>query len=610
MINCLVEIRGDIMANKIAGLTIEIGGNTQPLQKALGDVNKKSKDLKTELKDVNKLLKLDPGNVELIAQKQKLLGDSVENTAEKLKRLKDAQADVNAQFKKGDISEEQYRAFNREIAKTEQELKGLSTQLEKTGRDWKELGGKVEAAGDKIKGVGSKLSTTVTAPLVAGFGLAVEGTRELRDDLAKLDTNAKTSGNSVEGMRDSLKDLNQISEETDSNIEALANLMAADLDDNQIQKAVENLAGAAIKFPDTMKIEGMADGLQETLATGKAIGPFAELLERMGVDIEVFDEGLAKAAESGDATNYALDELAKLGLANTTEAFRENNKALVESKDAQFDMMSELAEIGATLEPVMTTIKEAVTGVMEAFNGMSPEGQKVVLVILAIVAAIGPLLVVIGSIVSAVGVLIPVVAGISLPVVAVVATIAALVAAGVLLWQNWDTVKAKAKAFGDGLKNTFDSVKTKITEIIDKIKLAFSNIFSGNIKLPKFGYTGSLNPTKWLKEGLPKLNIKWNAEGGIFTSPTVLPTLAGLQGFGEAGAEAIMPLSKLPSLMADAMKQVGVYKVGGNINVHITGQGASQLNEASIAKVVEQRIIATISQDNRRLPNRASIIPM
>ena len=117
------------MAGNIKGITIEIGGDTQKLNKALEDVNKKSRDIQSELKQVEKLLKLDPGNTELLAQKQKLLAEAVANSKEKLDRLKSAQEQVNEQFKKGEISEEQYRAFQREVVKAEQELAGFEKQL-------------------------------------------------------------------------------------------------------------------------------------------------------------------------------------------------------------------------------------------------------------------------------------------------------------------------------------------------------------------------------------------------------------------------------------------------------------------------------------------------
>ena len=96
---------------KIKGITIEIGGNTQPLNKALADVNKKSKDLQSELRQVDKLLKLDPKNTELLAQKQKLLAEAVQNSKEKLDRLKTTQQQVNEQFARGEISRRTVSGF-------------------------------------------------------------------------------------------------------------------------------------------------------------------------------------------------------------------------------------------------------------------------------------------------------------------------------------------------------------------------------------------------------------------------------------------------------------------------------------------------------------------
>jgi len=114
-----------LMAKKIKGITIEIGGNTQPLNKALEDVNKKSRDLQSELRQVDRLLKLDPKNTELMSQKQKLLAEAVANTKDKLNTLKEAERQVQEQFKRGEVAEEQYRLIQREVIATEQNLKSL-----------------------------------------------------------------------------------------------------------------------------------------------------------------------------------------------------------------------------------------------------------------------------------------------------------------------------------------------------------------------------------------------------------------------------------------------------------------------------------------------------
>ena len=72
------------MANRIAGITVEIGGDTTKLSTALKSMNQEIRSTQQQLKDVNSLLKLDPGNTELLAQKQKLLKDAIKETKEKL----------------------------------------------------------------------------------------------------------------------------------------------------------------------------------------------------------------------------------------------------------------------------------------------------------------------------------------------------------------------------------------------------------------------------------------------------------------------------------------------------------------------------------------------
>lgn len=143
------------MASKaIRGITVEIGGDTTKLGKAIADSEKKSRSLQTELREIEKLLKFDPTNTELLAQKQKVLADMVEETSKKLKTLKDAEADVVKQFEAGEIGEEQYRAFRRELEKTEKTLGDLSGELDVASRNLKEYGdnnGVAKAEADKLK---------------------------------------------------------------------------------------------------------------------------------------------------------------------------------------------------------------------------------------------------------------------------------------------------------------------------------------------------------------------------------------------------------------------------------------------------------------------------
>ena len=117
------------MAGNIKGIKIEIDGDTQPLQKALKNVNKAATDATQELRQIDKALKFDTGNVTLLTQKQEVLQKQVSNTKEKLETLRQAQSQVEQQFKSGNIGADQYRAFQREVETTKNILKGYEGKL-------------------------------------------------------------------------------------------------------------------------------------------------------------------------------------------------------------------------------------------------------------------------------------------------------------------------------------------------------------------------------------------------------------------------------------------------------------------------------------------------
>lgn len=479
------------MAGQIKGITIEIGGNTQPLEKALGDVNKKTRDLQGELKSVERLLKLDPGNTELLAQKQKLLAEQVENSAEKLNRLKAAQEQVNQAFQRGDLGEEQYRHFQRQVINAEQDLKKFENQLKDVNTAAKKAGLDIQGLGEKLKGTGQSLSLGVTAPIVGGFLAITEGTKELRGDLATLATNAKVAGQDMGILNEAMAKLHAVTGETDSNVEGLSELLATGFRDEQLTELLNSLYGASIKFKDTLKFEGIADGLQETLATGAAIGPFGELLERSGIQLDGFNAGLKDAIKNGTEEQYILDVLAKTGLAETYEAYRKNNEEMVKAEEANFKMQQAMAQLGATLAPILTPIIEAVTRLVNKFNELSPVGQKIGLAFAGIAAAIGPVLVVLGSAMNVIGPLVTAIGGIgtaaggagaaatgmgaalsavAAPIAAVVAAIALVVVAIKDLWQNNEGFRTAVTDAWDRIKESINDAALKVKEALDKIK--------------------------------------------------------------------------------------------------------------------------------------------
>ena len=165
-------------ARRIAGITVEIGGDTTKLTTALKDVDKALSTTQSSLRDVNKLLKLDPGNTELLAQKHRLLGEAVSETKEKLATLKTAAEQANQALANGEITQSQYDALQREIIETEQKLKDLEKQAENSNVALQKIGqfgDKLQDVGNKVSGVGEDLTKSVTVPL-AGLGTAAVAT--------------------------------------------------------------------------------------------------------------------------------------------------------------------------------------------------------------------------------------------------------------------------------------------------------------------------------------------------------------------------------------------------------------------------------------------------
>ena len=179
------------MADRIKGITVEIGGDTTKLSDALKNVNKSIKDTQNQLRDVNRLLKLDPGNADLLVQKQKYLSQAISDTKEKLKQEQDALK----QLKEAPQTEEtikQQEALTREIEDTKQALKGLEDQYKSVGSvagvQLQQAGQKMKDVGDKITGVGEGLSTHVTAPIAAVGAASLAAFNEVDEgaDIVKM----------------------------------------------------------------------------------------------------------------------------------------------------------------------------------------------------------------------------------------------------------------------------------------------------------------------------------------------------------------------------------------------------------------------------------------
>lgn len=198
------------MADRIKGITVQIGGDTTGLSKALSGVNKQIKDTQSQLKDVNKLLKLDPSNVKMLEQKQRLLSNAVSESKSKLDALKGAEEQVKQQFKDGIIDQSQMDAFNRELVSAQQDFDTATAKAHEFGgvvaQEMQVAGAAVSVVGEKISGVGEKLAPVSGAAAAVGAA-SIAAFNELDAGYDTIITKTGATGEQLDGLEQSMRNV-------------------------------------------------------------------------------------------------------------------------------------------------------------------------------------------------------------------------------------------------------------------------------------------------------------------------------------------------------------------------------------------------------------------
>jgi phage-related minor tail protein len=462
-----------IVTESIKGINIVIGSDTTALSKALGDVNKKSRDIQSELKLVEKLLKMDPSNTELLAQKQKLLADALKNTKEKLDGLKKAQEQVNAQFKKGEINEGQYRAFQREIIKAEGELKKLEAQGEKTNKALSK-----EDAVNNLKNIGKVAGAAALAvgAMFAGMakkavenadelqklsdvtGLSAERLQELQYAGAQLGVEIDT----ITGAQAKLtKAMFAAKDGTGSQAEAFAALGLSVVDANGNLRDVKDVMGEAFTALSKVTNETERDAL--------AMQIFGKSAMALNPVIKAGGDGLKKLTDEARANGAVMSNEAVAGLDAFGDTIESLKTSVLGSFGEKFAQM--LPDIQAFLEMLKGLPKWIQDNsdllVVLAIGFGTLTTALITYNISAITAAVSS-----GILATAAGILGSVLAFITAPVTLVILAIGALIAIGYLLIKNWDTVKVSAQQLGAFITNVWNSLVASVKAIWDGIKNA------------------------------------------------------------------------------------------------------------------------------------------
>ncbi|MBV1758140.1 MAG: hypothetical protein KMY55_09905 [Dethiosulfatibacter sp.] len=359
---------------------------------------------------------------------------------------------------------------------------------------------KISKAGKELGKVGKSMTMAVTLPIV-GIGIAMgKSAMDLEATEAKYNT---VFGEMTKDADDFIKKFQELTPATT----ASARSMASGIQDllvpmgfardeaTKMTGETMHLVGALTNFNSaTHSAEDVANAFQSAL-TGSY-----EPLKRLGIQVskeqvtnKAYEMGLV---EVGGEVTKAMEAQALMALAyeQSGDALAGYTEANLDAKTKMGLMKAELTDVAASfgqhLLPIINNVIDALRRASEWFGGLTEEQQKTILVVGAVVAAIGPLLIIAGKMMTGLSAIITVGKSLGVvltglkaafavmtgPIGLVIIAIAAAIAIGVLLYKNWDTIKEYAQRLWVWIKEKFTAVKDAIMNPIQEAMDFISNI--------------------------------------------------------------------------------------------------------------------------------------
>lgn len=308
------------MANRIKGITVEIGGDTTGLDKALKSVNTSIRSTQSALKDVNRLLKLDPSNTELLSQKQRLLKDAIAATKEKLDSLKVAQEQAKQQLESGELGQDKYDALQREIVETEEELRRLQQEAATTNTALSKIdvaGQKMEAVGNSIAGAGKKMMGVTT--VIGGVGVAaVKTAADFDSAMSQVAAVSGATGKDFDALRNKAREMGAKTKFSATEAAEAMNYMAmAGWKTEDMLSGIEGIMNLAAASGEDLATTSdiVTDALTAFGLSAKDSGHFADILaaasSNANTNVSMMGETFKYCAPIAGALGFSAEDTAE-----------------------------------------------------------------------------------------------------------------------------------------------------------------------------------------------------------------------------------------------------------------------------------------------------------
>ncbi|CAG9718070.1 phage tail tape measure protein [Clostridium neonatale] len=502
------------MAEELGSLAVKIGLDSSGFQNGISSINRNLRVLDSEFKANTSALGENAKGLDGLKIKSENLAKQMELQKQKVSALEQAYS-KSAQVKGKDS--EATQAFEIKLNKAKQTLSQMETELSKTNKEidtqsnkWNSLSKNLEGVGNKMKtvgeglsGVGNKLSIGVTAPLVAAGTASVKLASDMNESLNKVEVAFGNVNNKVKDWSSTTLKSYGLAKGTAIDMAALYGDMATSMGLTQDEAAkmsmsLVGLAGDLSSFKNIdikqaeQALNGIFTGETESLKMLGVVMTDANLQQyaySKGIDKKT--QSMTEAEKVQLRYNYVLEktknahgdfERTSGGTANQMRIFQESLKELG-------------ATMGQNLLPVITPIIIKINEWIQAFGNLDPGMQKIIIVIAALAAAVGPVLSLVGNMITVGSSIISVFGSISSaigaaggamtlltgPVGIAIAVIAGLVAIGIALYSNWDTIKVKAQELWNNIVLTFENIKESISMAWENVKTATVNAWE-NLK--------------------------------------------------------------------------------------------------------------------------------
>lgn len=374
-------------------------------KQAIADASRQLRVMNADLKAVAAEFDLTGDKEQMLTQKSGILKTEISQQEKIVEALNRAVRESAEAFGDSSNKTDGYRIklsnAKASLSKLKSELQDADREAEEFGRDSVKVGRQIEdGIGDSaedaeksVKGLIERMSEdigsikgsaayTVTTNIMGSVVNAVQGllgfveeNRDYRRKMAQFSEVVKRSGIDETVAQDFIYQIAAVTGDIEGAITAISNLLQTGLDQSGIQNAIDMFLGAGILFGDTFDIESLAQDYQESVKTGEATGIYAELLTKIGEDVNSYNE-LMKNEDEISRANGSLTILSDHGLIQTTESLKENHSELLEAQRAQIELTQAWAELAEELEPAVTALYKYAAFVVDNFKGIVEKANE------------------------------------------------------------------------------------------------------------------------------------------------------------------------------------------------------------------------------------------